>query len=53
MDGKDMSTETFLQERKGRYMFIKKIDRSFAAAWEGRTQPASHSSSEPSEKHSK
>lgn len=39
MDGKDRSSETFIQERKGKYTFTKKIDRSFAAAWEGRAQP--------------
>ena len=38
MDGKDMSTETFIQTNR-KYTYTKKIDRSFAAAWEGKTQP--------------
>lgn len=39
IDGKDQTTEVFLQEKRGRYSYTKKIDRSFAAAWEGRAPP--------------
>jgi len=37
MDGKNMSSETFIQTNR-KYTYTKKIDRSFAAAWEGKAQ---------------
>lgn len=48
IDGKDQTTEVFLQEKKGRYSYTKKIDRSFAAAWEGRAPPVNRNQPPPS-----
>jgi len=41
MDGRDMNSEVFLNEKRGRYTYTKKIDQSFAAAWEGKIDPLS------------